>query len=177
MRLLARSLLFLIGTLVLIWLLRGPLFRAVVHYRVVGTRAPAVVPKSAGGTVEDLEAAIGAALDTTAARLHFSTGSVSNDPARLGPGSPANCIGYAALFASLLKGYLAAMDSEGRYAVEPIVGQLHIGGWNLHDVFSGPFWKDHDIVRITDRVSGAHTYIDPTLYDAVGIGCVRGQGQ
>jgi len=123
--------------------------------------------------VVDLDAAIEAALVTTVARLHFSAGQVTNDPRKLDPGSPANCIGYAGLFAALLSGHLAQVGLADRYEVEHCIGKLFIGSWDLHSVFDSPFWKDHDVVRIKDRETGAEVLIDPTLYDAIGVGRVR----
>lgn len=176
MRLLMRSFLFMVGALLLIWFLRGPMFRATVHYRIVGERAPVQVLKASRITMKDLDAAVEVALDTTAARLHFSTGRVDNDPRTLSHGSAANCIGYAALFAALLKGHLVDSGLGEKYDVGHEVGKLFIREWDLHSAFDGPFWKDHDIVRITDKKSGTVMLIDPTLYDAVGIGRVRARG-
>ena len=51
---------------------------------------------------------------------------------------------------------------------------LHIGSWNVHSLFDGPFWKDHDIVRITDKATGTMILVDPVLYDVAGIDRVQG---
>lgn len=67
-------------------------------------------------------------------------------------------------------------ELDKRYRVEHLFGQLHIGSFNIHQLFDSPFWKDHDIVRVTDLEEGSMIYIDPTLYDAIGIGRVRGPG-
>jgi len=174
MRLLARILLFLTAMLVLMWLCRTVLYRAVVHYRIVGERSAAGTLSSVGSAPLDVEAAIRMALDTTASRLHFSTGRVSSAPEKLNPGSPANCIGYAALFASLLRGHFAAAGLDEQWSVDHVIGTLYLGDRDLHKAFDSSFWKDHDIVRITDTRSGSMIYIDPTLYDALGIGRVSG---
>ena len=69
----------------------------------------------------------------------------------------------------------AAAPPTAEPADEPEDEQLTaIGDHNLHDAFNSPFWKDHDIVRITDLRDGSTIYVDPTLYDAIGIGRVTG---
>lgn len=172
MHTLRRSLLPLLGTVVLLWLFRAPMYRAIVSYHILAERAPVMALRTGGKDVVDLDAAIQAVLDTTANRLYFSTGRVSSDPHALVHGSPANCIGYAALFASLLKGSLVHARINERYEVQHVIGKLHIGPWDLHAVSSSAFWKDHDIVRIRDKRDGSSIHVDPTLYDAVGVGRV-----
>lgn len=87
-------------------------------------------------------------------------------------GGPANCMGYAALCAALLKGQLEAAGLGSRYVVEVVIGKLYVGDQDLHALFTSPFWKDHDVVRITDLTSNEVVVLDPTLYDHVGIGRV-----
>lgn len=164
-----RFLLFFLVTLFVLWLFRAPLYRAVVCYHVVGERSPLKELGPSAISVADLNAAILASLDTTAARLHFSSGPVTNDPRKLLPGSPANCMGYAALFSALLKGQLQQAGIGDRYDVQAVIGKLHIGGLDLHSLFDDPFWKDHDIVRIEDGDTGEVIFVDPTLYDVLGI--------
>lgn len=174
MRLVRRILLVLLAGVLLTWVFRGPLYRTVVTYRIGEVRAPVVELHGSAAEATDLDHAIKVSLKETASRLHFSRGRVSNDPQRLYDGGPANCIGYSALFAALLQDQLQHSGLDRRYAIEHVVGQLYIGSWSLHALFNNPFWKDHDIVRITDRTNGKQVLVDPTLYDAVGIGLVLG---
>jgi hypothetical protein len=172
MRILWRFLLVILVALLVMWFFRAAAYRSLVHYKVVGQRPP--VPALALPTAEPdgLEQAIAVALDSTAARLHFSTGKVSSDPALLLHGGPANCIGYAALCAALLKGQLEAAGLGERYVVEAVIGKLYMGDQDLHAFFTTPFWKDHDVVRITDRTSSEVIVLDPALYDHLEIGRV-----
>lgn len=172
MRILWRPLLFFLFLLVLLWLCRAAAFRALVHYKVIGQRLP--VPALSLHTTAplELESAMEVALDSTAARLHFSTGKVSSDPALLMHGGPANCMGYATLCAALIKGQLEAAGLDDRYVIEAVIGKLYVGDQDLHAFFTSPFWKDHDVVRITDLTSNEVVVLDPTLYDHVGIGRV-----
>lgn len=158
--------------LALLWWFRAPVFRSVVHYRIISDRGAVYPLGGSERTVADVHAAIAAALDTTAARLHFSTGASSHDPRELRNGGPANCIGYAALCASLVQGHLERVGLSERYQVEAVVAKLYMGDRDLHAFFSDPFWKDHDVVRITDRMSDTVIVLDPTLYDRSGIGRV-----
>jgi len=177
-RFLRRGVLGLLLVTMVVVVLRGPLYRMIVHYEVIGERGGAepIVSRTSALLREDrdLDDLIDAALDSTADRLHFSTGKVSSNPHVLRNGSPANCIGYAAICASLLQQELSDTGHADDYLVERVIGQLHIGSWNVHGAFKSPFWKDHDIVRITHRESGVMIYIDPTLYDVTGIGRVSG---
>jgi hypothetical protein len=172
MRLMLRYILVVIALASALWFLRGTIFRAVVHYRVVGDRGAVRPLQNSTRAAMDLHTAIQAALDTTAARLHFSTGEVSNDPRALIHRGPANCIGYAALCAALLKGQLEEAGLDDRYGVEAVIGKLYVGHQDLHAFFTTPFWKDHDVVRVWDKGTGEVTLLDPTLYDHFGIGRV-----
>jgi hypothetical protein len=177
MRLLRHLLLVLLVMAIALWFLRGTIFRAVVHYRVVGDRGAVRPLQNSNLAAMDLHTAIKAALDTTAARLHFSTGEVSNDPRTLIHGGPANCIGYAALCAALIKGQLEEAGLDDRYEVEAVVGKLYVGDQDLHAFFTTPFWKDHDVLRVRDKGTGEVRLLDPTLYDAVAVGSVSGTGR
>lgn len=177
MRTLWRFLLVILVALVVMWLIRAAAYRSLVYYTILGPRAP--VPALALPATEPagLDHAISVALDATAARLHFSTGKVISDPALLMDGGPANCIGYTALCAALLKGQLEAAGLGDRYMVEAVIGKLYMGDQDLHALFTSPFWKDHDVVRIRETASGMELLLDPTLYDAVGIGRVSGRSE
>ena len=178
MRTLVRLIGLVLGMVLLAILFRGPLFRAVSHYEVVGERRSALHSDELWelypANTHDLKDAIDAALDTTATWLHFSTGQTSSDAHQLTRGSGANCIGYASLFTALLREELTRSGSKSDYKVEHLIGQLHLGDWNVHHAFNSPFWKDHDIVRITNLKDGVSVFVDPTLFDAAGIRRVRG---
>ena len=176
LKFLFRVFLALVIVLILAVLFRATLFRAVVHYEVLRERRSTIVANAEPtvSATREINEVIDAALDSTAHLLRFTTGRASNQPSVLRHGGDANCIGYAALFASLVRNELDEMREGGKFRVEHLIAQLHIGDHNLHDAFNSPFWKDHDIVRITDLRNGSVIYVDPTLYDAVGIGYVTG---
>ena len=172
MRILWGFLLVILVALLVIWFFRAAAYSSLVRYEVVGQRLPVRALALSTAEPAGLDQAIAVALDSTAVRLHFSTGKVSSDPALLLHGGPANCIGYAALCAALLKGQLEAAGLGERYVVEPVIGKLYVSDQDLHVFFTTPFWKDHDVVRITDRASSEVIALDPALYDHVEIGRV-----
>jgi hypothetical protein len=172
MRMTWRFLFVVLIALVVLWLFRAAAFRSLIHYTIIRQRPPVPVLALTTAEPDGLDQAIGVALDSTAATLHFSSGNVSHDPAVLVQGGPANCIGYAALCTALLKGQLEAAGLGERYTFEAVVARLYLGGQDLHALFTSPFWKDHDVVRITDRTDNKVILLDPTLYDHVGIGRV-----
>lgn len=172
MRWIRRPLLFLLVALVLLWLFRSAVYRTLVRYEVVGLRAPVGIFNQDASGATELDKAMRVALDTTAARLHFSTGKVSNDPQSLIHGGAANCIGYTALCAALLKAKLEAAGLGEEYTVEAVIGKLYIGEQDLHAFFTSSFWKDHDVVRVRAKASNEVWLLDPTLYDVAGIGLV-----
>jgi hypothetical protein len=161
----------LVGS-VLLWFFRTAAYRSLVRYEIVGQRAPVPVLASYTSQAAELDEAIQVVLDSTAARLRFSTGKVSSDPQVLRRGGPANCIGYAALCAALLKGQLEKAGLSDRYEVAAVVGKLYVGDQDLHAFITTPFWKDHDVVRVRDHGSNEVWLLDPALYDVTGIGLV-----
>lgn len=173
MRIRWRVLLVLLVALLALWFCRAAVYRSAVKHRVVGQRAPITALTLFPVPAADLDQSIAFALDTTAARLRFSSGRVTADPEALIHGGPANCIGYAALCAALLKGRLAAAGLGERYTVEAVVANLYVGDPDLHTCFASPFWKDQDVVRIIDGSYGGVILHDPTSYAAVGIDRVR----
>ncbi len=172
MRILRRFLLVALVAFVLLWFFRTAAYRSLVRYEIIGQRAPVPALAPYTSEVAKLDKAIQVALDSTAARLHFSTGKVSSDPQVLMRGGPANCIGYNALCAALLKGQLEKAGLGDRYVVEAVIGKLYLGDQDLHAFFTSPFWKDHDVVRVRATGSNEVWLLDPALYDVTGIGLV-----
>ena len=153
----------IIGTV----LLRGPIYRCLFRYAVIGERRIGKIshqqPKAGQND------AIDRSLENVAELLHFSTGKVSSDPEMLIKGGPANCIGYAALYARTLQSQLESQ----KYKVTHAIARIHFLGRDVHLMTNDPFWKDHDIVIIEDLMTGEKISVDPTLYDMVGIGRIE----
>jgi hypothetical protein len=159
---------------------REPLFNYLFDYR--GLKAvpsgdpllPAAVAGSNRPAAPVIEVLIDAALDSTAYALEFTAGPAPTDPDAALVGGRAHCVGYAALFRRYCGELLQRHGFGSAWRVEHLRGQLHCGSFNMHHLCSSPFWKEHDICLVESTRTGERHYVDPTLFDAVGIRRVRG---
>lgn len=170
---------FFLLLILAIILFKGSIYRACISYKIISPRnrvlatginfsASIVQDKKTLGTSEIIDWS----LDTTATLLSFTTGQCSTNGLHLlQEGGKTNCIGYSGLCALLCQ---ANFDSQGSpLESKPVIAQLYLFGYNIHRLFDNPFWKDHDIVLITDTKTGERILLDPTLYDYSRIGIVR----
>ncbi len=163
-------------------LFRGPLFHTFFHFGDLHERpTPGNSQKRSsqertdtGSAAQDVDACIDVALDETAETLAFTTGSAANDAAGALRSGRANCIGYAALFQRNCEDRLQHSGLSGEWRVLHLRGQLYCGSFNMHRLFSSPFWKDHDICAVENRTTGHRILVDPSLFDAVHIRRVSG---
>lgn len=82
-------------------------------------------------------------------------------------------MGYAAYCATAINALLARQDMANEWQARPQAAHLYLFNKNIHQWFHSPFFKDHDIVVVSDN-SGQHTIaIDPSLYDYLDIIEVR----
>lgn len=163
--------------LILLFILfKGSIYRVCVTYQITGTRAvdfvyPSISPKSDEQTTK--EEIISKALNRTAEMLSFTTGKCQTKGIMLLDGDKTNCIGYADLCRMLLETRFRTRTGLDDLHASACKAQLYFFGFNIHRLFDSPFWKDHDIVVITDSKTGERILLDPTLYDYTGIGKVR----
>ena len=169
----------LLVALLLIVVFRGVLYRQMVSYQIVVPRkqykiTDAALTKHIEGSVQqdlpqDVEAIVRQSSDITAASLRFAYGNAESDPNRLVSTQQANCIGYAAFMAAVFN-YLSKKSEVGRtWIAQPVVAKIYFLGINVHPYFDRPFFRDHDIVQITNTLTGEAYYCDPSLYDYCGI--------
>lgn len=164
---------------IFLFLFRGTIFRACIQYRPVGER-PSVDFSSPPPTLQQqnpttsLKQLISESLDYTCAHLQFSTINTSQHPDAVLKSGKANCIGYAALFAAVLRQNLTDKGLSERYEVKQLIGKLNWWGTDLHSLFHTPFFRDHDYNVIIDRHSGHRIFVDPSVTDYLGIARVRG---
>lgn len=173
---------FLLAILILVFAVRGPLFRLCVAYDPAGIREPVMDQKTGRTTVSpenrpddpgvNIHTIITRTLDQTAEKLEFSFGNCASDPERLLLSKKANCIGYARLFCHLFEKNTAS-GKFPEWTAQPYIGHISIFGKNIHPYVRHPFFKDHDFVIINNRVTGEKIAVDPSLYDYTGIGYVR----
>lgn len=156
-------------------LFKGSIYRTCITYQVIGTRPvdfvyPSVSPKSDEQLTK--EEVIDQALDRTAKMLSFTTGKCLTRGSKLLDGDKTNCIGYADLCRCLLETRFRTREGLDNLHASACKAQIFLFGYNVHQLFDSPFWKDHDIVLITDTKTGERILLDPTLYDYTGIGKV-----
>jgi len=98
---------------------------------------------------------------------------VSNNPNKVWSDKKANCIGYSALFNSIVNHLIVQQDQERLYKARHLKGQLYFLGINVHPLFDSPFFKDHDFNEIENRMEGVKIYVDPSVSDYLGIKEIR----
>lgn len=164
------------------FLFRERLFRAFFHFEGLheeslanaGVQASARPLTSPAHRTNDVGACIDTALEETADALSFTTGHVHNDAASALKTGKANCIGYSAVFKDRCEEQLGRTGLSVEWRVLHMRGSLYCGSFNMHRLLSSPFWKDHDICLVENRHTGERVYVDPSLFDALGIRRVSG---
>jgi hypothetical protein len=170
--------------ILLLVLFKGSIYRACVSYKITGRRQvsykitaekdeyrPFEINAGIAGSENENEI-IEPVLDTTAGLLSFTTGKCATDHFLLRHGGKTNCIGYADVCNFIFETELSKRKNSGLIS-GTYIAQLYIFGYNIHHLFNNPFWKDHDVVVITNTTTGKRTLLDPTLYDYTGVGIVR----
>ncbi|HEU4717182.1 MAG TPA: hypothetical protein VFU15_05095 [Bacteroidia bacterium] len=155
------------------YIFRGSIYRACFSYKLVRLRSEATPPYALSVTGQDIQGIAEAGLEGSSALLSFTTGPCATGVPKLQYGGKTNCIGYSNLCAGICEMKFRANPSLKDARAETWVAQIFFFGWNVHRLFSDPFWKDHDVVLLTDGAAGDRILLDPTLYDYTGIGFVR----
>lgn len=153
----------------------GIVYRSIISYKVINDRTATAnanprlnayidsiskLPKNA-----DLQTAIDSSLDLVSRELSFTFSNPTRDY------SKANCVGYAAMFTTVFN--RLALLHKADWKAEHKVAHLYIMDRNLHNYTERPFFKDHDIVIITDKNTGERIAVDPTAHDYLYINRVR----
>ncbi len=112
-------------------------------------------------------------LDSTSGLLEFTMGGCSTKAEFLRKGGKTNCVGYSDLFAARCNSDFEKKGLGKRCEAVPYIAELHVFGFNIHQLFSNPFWKDHDVVLVMNHTNREFILVDPTLYDYSGIGIVK----
>jgi hypothetical protein len=158
------------------------LFRWAVSYELVGEkRVYEVKDKKLIGLIEqELKDSSLTAYDIlihaeeiTSAHLHFTFDKCDVDPNDLVNSKSANCVGYAAFTAGVAN-YLLEKNKLSRFhRAVPLKGKVYLFGFNVHQLFSSPFFRDHDFIMLENTKSGETYYADPTVHDYLGVDFVR----
>lgn len=171
----AKRLLYTCIILFLLFIFKGTLYRTCVSYQLIGPRMQTDFSLHLHPTKgeKELSEIIDQTLDSTTRLLSFTTEHCATDYASLSMGGKTNCVGYANVFTLLFNDELTRNGLRTSYKAEPFVAELYLFGFDLHSCFNSPFWKNHDIVVITEKSMGKRILIDPTLDDYLGIGLVK----
>jgi hypothetical protein len=158
---------------------RGPLYRLTVKYHSTGERQQYLLADpgldemlheaKVGRGPEGIEEMIDLALDLTTDQLSFSAKQLPSDPNSMKLPAAANCIGYSAMFNTLLRELIYQDGGMKRYDLTHHVGKLTFLGMDVHALFSSPFFADHDYNSIRDIETGETWYVDPTASDYLRI--------
>jgi hypothetical protein len=108
-------------------------------------------------------------LELTKNQLNFIFDKCSSDLSTIIKTHKANCIGYSALFNSLMNYTLTKKQLHKRYKCLHYVGKIYYAGQNINDLFNDPFFKDHDFNMVKDKENKNNIVVDPSLYEYLGI--------
>lgn len=154
---------------------RSSLYRHFFRYESIGHRTSyaitsreikALVDSTALATPpKTIDDAIDLLLQLTARELHFTQGKADRNPNLLIQTRAANCIGYAAFFSSTCNYFLSKSAWGSDWSAKPLIGHIYLHDYNVHSLFTSPFFKDHDFVMIENMQTGERHFVDPSLYD------------
>lgn len=167
--------LIIIGT---IYLLKNPLYNLFIHYSISGKRAYNYSPeehlrkimdeenvKFAPETVEEV---IDLSLKITDRHLHYRFQKSSVDPNEICKTGSTHCVGYSAFFNTTFN-YLIQKNKISGWTTSQCYGGLFLFNINLNKLFDSPFFRDHDFNSIRNQKTGENIYVDPTVFDYLGI--------
>jgi len=104
--------------------------------------------------------------------LRFTTGKASSNPNTAVRVGEANCVGYSALFSSIVHHLAREQHENHRFRARHLVGKLYFMGMDVHQFSSDPFFRDHDFVEIKDVATGEMIFVDPVVSDYLGINTI-----
>ncbi|MCF8244283.1 MAG: hypothetical protein K9J37_05715 [Saprospiraceae bacterium] len=169
-------------TLLVLFLIRGWLFRHLVSYHSENERPifvltnPSLSQKIENQTVDtSIQSIVRRSLIFTSDQLRFTFDKCDTDPNLLFASQKTNCTGYAAFFNTTCQTLLRKEKLENRFRVKHLRGKLTVLGFDLHQLTSSPFFRDHDYNVVEDLETGKKLYMDASLQDVIGIGYVNGE--
>jgi hypothetical protein len=157
------------------FLFRGWLYRHLVTYKSVGRRTnysatdkiltDYIDTNNDSQTDLEIKQIIKLGLSLSSNQLNFTVDKNDTDPNKLITSKTANCVGYAAFFATTCNYLLEKYKLSATWIAKPQVGQLYFLGTNIHKYFNSAFFKDHDFVTIENKKTGEVIAVDPTVND------------
>lgn len=174
MKALKKILLSIVVLSILIFCIRGFLFRNLITYQSIGTRQAYAANQdfikyidknSENKKVVDIREIIKLALKLTTHRLNFTFDKCDTNPNLLLKSKQTNCIGYAAYFSTTCNYLFKKYQISGVWTATTQIGQLNLLGINIHNYTNSSFFKDHDFVKIENKKTGEIFAVDPSVCD------------
>jgi len=165
-------------SLLLLFLLKGVIYRLVIKYNEIGTRQEVeiidnnlikLVDNSITKNDIDYKGIIKVSRTITNDALRFTFRKASSNPNELLHLKNANCLGYSHMFNSIVNHVIKKYKLQDKIKAKHKIGQLEFLGLDLHSIFKSPFFKDHDYNVIEDLNTGEIIVIDPSVSDFLGI--------
>lgn len=156
--------------LVLTLTITGVLVQTGINYEVISTISTKAQPSPVEVNVKskNIDSLIEYSLSVTTDNLRFSLKSSGNSSvASISSTGKAHCVGYSRYFAAVLTEALAK-NHVTQYKVSHVRAKIHMLGFNVHQVFNDPAFKDHDVCLITNVKTGERIFVDPSLSEVLG---------
>lgn len=169
--------------LVAIFLLKGTIYRFAVKYEDGGGRKEyqikdetlsSFITKNLPNdesldTNIDIETIIDLSLTMTVQALDFSAEEKESDPQKTFVCGTANYMGYAAFTASVGNYLINWYGLSKEWEAKPKKGKLYLFGNNMNKNVKEGWFKDHDIVIFKNKKTKEEIYVDPIVYDYLGV--------
>ncbi|MDH6308506.1 hypothetical protein M2451_000817 [Dysgonomonas sp. PFB1-18] len=172
-----------VGILVLLFFLKGTIYKGVVKYEDAGGRKSYELKMGSLTTYIDQSLPNDETLDATITidrivdlsqlittkALNFSTDYPDSDPQKAFENGGANCVGYAAFMAATGNYLIKRFGLEKEWEAKPKKGKLYLFGNNMHKNAKSGWFKDHDFVVFRNKNTKEEIYTDPTAYEYFGV--------
>lgn len=157
---------------------RNSLYQAVVSYKPSGERPYfkvedreliCFIEENIHKSQYDVKELVDLSLSITAKCLRFNASSVSNEPNACFTSHSADCMGYATLQSSVCNYLFQKFGMGEEWIAQPMVGEIYFLGVDVHPYLKGPFFRNHDFVKVENLVTKERFYTDPSFYDYIHI--------
>lgn len=170
--------------LVLLIPFRGQVYRCLVTYEAIGQRPNIAITnqklidaieRKSQNKPSNAEQLMSVAMDITCDHLQFTFAQAPSDPNTLVETHQANCVGYSAMFQSVVQYIIRKYQLEQQWQTQHLIGKLYVCGVDIHPYFDTPFFRDHDFNLIKNLETGQTLYADPSTGDYLWIPRVEGR--
>lgn len=177
-----KILVVVLALLLVLFILRGPFYRCFFSYEKCGERQSYSVTSpllkeyidSVAGKrrAESVEQIVELSHEITSDQLSFQASGSEINPNKLYPNNRTHCVGYSAFYTAVCNYLLKQNGFADSFQCRAYCGQIHFLGYNVHSLFDTAFFADHDFNCIQNASGSEKYFIDPTLYDYLGIAYV-----